>query len=161
MGTGHQQRACGGWKCGAVAKQRSRQDSNLQPLDPKSNALPLSHATGGIERCAAIACRRQQRVQLGAQQACYFLKHSCFATAKPRACAGLPARAHIQTRTLRNRPFECCGNMRAAAAPTRAPFSSPMAQSVARQAVNLQVAGSNPAGGEFAHTLFACVATVV
>ena len=28
-----------------VAK-RSRQDSNLQPLDPRSNALPLSHATG-------------------------------------------------------------------------------------------------------------------
>ena len=28
--------------------------------------------------------------------------------------------------------------------------SSPMAQSVARQAVNLQVAGSNPAGGDFA-----------
>ena len=27
---------------------------------------------------------------------------------------------------------------------------SPMAQSVARQAVNLQVAGSNPAGGDFA-----------
>ena len=27
--------------------------------------------------------------------------------------------------------------------------SSPMAQSVARQAVNLQVAGSNPAGGDF------------
>ena len=26
-------------------KGRSRQDSNLQPLDPKSNALPLSHAT--------------------------------------------------------------------------------------------------------------------
>ena len=30
--------------------------------------------------------------------------------------------------------------------------SSPMAQSVARQAVNLQVAGSNPAGGDFATT---------
>jgi hypothetical protein len=29
---------------------------------------------------------------------------------------------------------------------------SPMAQSVARQAVNLQVAGSNPAGGDFATT---------
>ena len=28
--------------------------------------------------------------------------------------------------------------------------TSPMAQSVARQAVNLQVAGSNPAGGDFA-----------
>ena len=28
-------------------KVRSRQDSNLQPLDPRSNALPLSHATGG------------------------------------------------------------------------------------------------------------------
>ena len=27
-------------------KMRSRQDSNLQPLDPRSNALPLSHATG-------------------------------------------------------------------------------------------------------------------
>ncbi len=26
-------------------KHRSRQDSNLQPLDPRSNALPLSHAT--------------------------------------------------------------------------------------------------------------------
>ena len=30
--------------CGTV--KRSRQDSNLQPLDPRSNALPLSHATG-------------------------------------------------------------------------------------------------------------------
>ena len=29
-----------------AAKERSRQDSNLQPLDPRSNALPLSHATG-------------------------------------------------------------------------------------------------------------------
>ena len=27
------------------AAKRSRQDSNLQPLDPRSNALPLSHAT--------------------------------------------------------------------------------------------------------------------
>ena len=30
----------------APCKRRSRQDSNLQPLDPRSNALPLSHATG-------------------------------------------------------------------------------------------------------------------
>ena len=29
-----------------LAVKRSRQDSNLQPLDPRSNALPLSHATG-------------------------------------------------------------------------------------------------------------------
>ena len=33
-----------GADCGAT-KERSRQDSNLQPLDPRSNALPLSHAT--------------------------------------------------------------------------------------------------------------------
>ena len=33
--------------------------------------------------------------------------------------------------------------------PYAAQHSSPMAQSVARQAVNLQVAGSNPAGGDF------------
>ena len=33
------------------AERRSRQDSNLQPLDPRSNALPLSHAT------AAEACK--------------------------------------------------------------------------------------------------------
>ena len=33
-------------------KHRSRQDSNLQPLDPRSNALPLSHATAvqGLEK---------------------------------------------------------------------------------------------------------------
>ena len=34
-------------------------------------------------------------------------------------------------------------------------IDSPMAQSVARQAVNLQVAGSNPAGGGFAGKCFA------
>ena len=36
--------------------------------------------------------------------------------------------------------------------------SSPMAQSVARQAVNLQVAGSNPAGGDF-HLLVLTIET--
>ena len=35
-------------------------------------------------------------------------------------------------------------------------ITSPMAQSVARQAVNLQVAGSNPAGGEFYRGCIRC-----
>ena len=117
---------------GPEIKPWSRWGSNPGPSPYRSDALPteLRDHVGRSGTCRACVARcRMLRQPTGA-----------VASARPHGVA-VALRIPNPTTAVRFRlrsQFELPENCR-----------SPMAQSVARQAVNLQVAGSNPAGGAF------------